>query len=182
MCELMTEEKIEKIKASSVDIIVEKIDGKPYYGIKYFDLKENQGYIGFGSFNLDYVFEWKDKYFDIVEEDQSSKNEMRNDLISRKVFLDELKLYCNRTFLGEISSSSEISVGELSTIIKNLPSDYNLDLVCEELEKREKYFREYGEKYHNAEGMSAAEACAGDIEIVRNGGKNENKSSGWKHL
>lgn len=87
----MAEEKIEKIKASSADIIVEKIDGKPYYNIKYFDLKENQGYIGFGSFNLDYVFGWKDKYFDIVEEDQSSNNEMRNDLISRKALTEEIK-------------------------------------------------------------------------------------------
>ena len=91
MRELMAEEKIEKIKASSADIIVEKIDGKPYYNIKYFDLKENQGYIGFGSFNLDYVFGWKDKYFDIVEEDQSSNNEMRNDLISRKALTEEIK-------------------------------------------------------------------------------------------
>lgn len=84
---------------------------------------------------------------------------MSDDLISRKAFVDELKLYCNRTFLGEITSSSEISVGELSTIIKKLPSAYNIDAVCDELENYlfEKYCIEGDEKIDD---------------IVRNEGKN----------
>lgn len=58
---------------------------------------------------------------------------MNDDLISRKAFIEELKLYCNRTFLGEITAQSEISIGELSTIIKNLPVAYDVDLVSDEI-------------------------------------------------
>lgn len=125
MRERTTGEKIEKIKASSADIIVEKIDGKPYYSIKYFDLKENQGYIGFGSFNLDYVFGWKDKYFDIVEEDQGSKNAISDDLISRKALIDMVM-----------------------QDIEEIPTAYSADLVCNELENYlfEKYCIEGDEK------------------------------------
>lgn len=60
---------------------------------------------------------------------------MNDDLISRKTFIEELKLYCNRTFLGEITAQSEISIGELSTIIKNLPVAYDVDMVCKDIEK-----------------------------------------------
>ena len=53
--------------------------------------------------------------------------------------------------------------------VANAQTAYDVDAVCEEIKKREKKFREYGEKYNDGEGISAAEACAGDIEIVRNG-------------
>lgn len=50
------------------------------------------------------------------------------------------------------------------------PTAYDVDAVCDEIKKREKKFREYGEKYNDGDGISAAEACAGDIEIVEKGG------------
>lgn len=58
----------EKIKATNVMIIVESInDSKPYYCIRYYDVAKKQTYIGYGSYNLDYVVQWKEEFFEIVE-------------------------------------------------------------------------------------------------------------------
>lgn len=56
-----------------------------------------------------------------------------DDLISKKVFIEKLKSYCNRTFLGEFTAQSEISIGELSTIIKDIPIAYDVNAVREEI-------------------------------------------------
>lgn len=59
---------INKIKASSAEIVVHGTKEKPYYEIKYFDLSDNETHIGFSSYKLDIVFEYLEKYFDIVKE------------------------------------------------------------------------------------------------------------------
>lgn len=59
---------INKIKASSAEIVVHGTKEKPYYEIKYFDLYDNEMHIGFSSYKLDIVFEYLEKYFDIVKE------------------------------------------------------------------------------------------------------------------
>lgn len=59
---------INKIKASSAEIVVHRTKEKPYYEIKYFDLYDNEMHIGFSSYKLDIVFEYLEKYFDIVKE------------------------------------------------------------------------------------------------------------------
>lgn len=67
------QEVFEKIRATDVDIIVEspknnKHDGQqPYYCIRYYDLADKQVHIGFGSYCLDYVLQWKEKCFEIVD-------------------------------------------------------------------------------------------------------------------
>lgn len=84
----------------------------------------------------------------------------------RLIDADKLKIGISE----KTRTSSEAS--RLIDIINQQPTAYDVDAVCEEIKKREKKFREYGEKYNDGEGISAAEACAGDIEIVRNGGIN----------
>lgn len=179
MCELMTEEKIEKIKASSVDIIVEKIDGKPYYNIKYFDLKENQGYIGFGSFNLDYVFGWKDKYFDIVDEDQRLDEKMSDDLISRKALLEEIQSFkCYITGLragkGNLARAADEYRKSILQIIEDQPTAFDKGRVIEELRrKHEKSMDIYNvDKKFNPECASKciADAYKTTLDIVEKGG------------
>ena len=64
----------ERIKVSEIDIIVSMINGKPYYEIKYKEVGEDYYHIGYSSYNLDFVFEWEDKCFEIVEENED-KNE-----------------------------------------------------------------------------------------------------------
>lgn len=86
-----TEEK--KIKALYADVIVERIEGKPYYSIKYFDLEENKEYIGYSSYNLYFVFNWLDKYFDIIGDKGAFVYETNNIDIEpvSKEFLEDCK-------------------------------------------------------------------------------------------
>ena len=93
---------------------------------------------------------------------------MCNDLISRKAFLDELKLYCNRTFLGEITSSSEISVGELSTIIKKLPTTYDIiGKASQELNKCMKEAEESWKEFDDEQAFGEMMAYQRAIKIVK---------------
>ena len=59
---------INKIKASIAEIVVHGTKEKPYYEIKYFDLYDNEMHIGYGSYNLDFVFDYLEKYFEVVKE------------------------------------------------------------------------------------------------------------------
>ena len=60
-------QKIDKIKVSSAEIVVHGTKEKPYYEIEYFDLSDNEMHIGYSSYNLDIVFGYLEKYFEIVE-------------------------------------------------------------------------------------------------------------------
>lgn len=61
-------QKIDKIRASSAEIVVHGTKERPYYEIKYFDLSDNEMHIGYGSYNLDFVFDYLEKYFEVVKE------------------------------------------------------------------------------------------------------------------
>lgn len=71
--EKQTEQKTnEKIKVTDIDIIV--IDSKHfYYGIKYKKYGENEYNIGYGSYNIQNVIDWKEKYFELVTEEQKEE-------------------------------------------------------------------------------------------------------------
>ena len=58
----------EKIKTHFAKIFVGGTAEKPCYNILYFDPADKLYHIGFGSFNLKFVFEWLSEYFEIVEE------------------------------------------------------------------------------------------------------------------
>ena len=60
----------ERIKVNEIEIIVSMINGKPYYEIKYKKVGEDYYHIGYSSYNLDFVLEWEDKCFEIVEESE----------------------------------------------------------------------------------------------------------------
>lgn len=61
------EEKINKIKVTSLDIIVTMHGNKLYYEIKYKEVGENFYHIGYSSYDLDIVLDYKKKYFDLIE-------------------------------------------------------------------------------------------------------------------
>lgn len=67
-------EHAERIKVTEIDIIVNMISGKPYYEIKYKKVGEDCYHIGYGSYCIDFVFEWEDKCFEIVEEHRPQIN------------------------------------------------------------------------------------------------------------
>lgn len=68
-----------KIKVTSAEIIVENNTGlrqeKPYYSIKYKELGQEEYTIGYSSYKLQYVLEWLDTYFEIVEEQDTDNKE-----------------------------------------------------------------------------------------------------------
>lgn len=58
---------IEKIKVTSAKIVVcGKVD-KPYFQIEYHLLENGECHIGYGSYDLKFVFSWLSECFDIVE-------------------------------------------------------------------------------------------------------------------
>ena len=56
-----------KIKTSEIMIIVGGSADEPYYSIRYYDLSDNEWHVGFSSYWLPYVMDWKNQYFEIVE-------------------------------------------------------------------------------------------------------------------
>ena len=58
---------VKKTKVESLDIIVTMMEDKPYYRIKYKEIGSDHFCIGYSSYRLDYVLEWKKQYFELVE-------------------------------------------------------------------------------------------------------------------
>lgn len=159
MSELMTE-KIEekKIKVSYADVIVERIDGKPYYNIKYFDIEKNQGYIGFGSYNLDYVYDWLEKFFDVVGEPITYVTD-KGDMISRKALIEEIRksMYFNPHKESKIAHNHIDEHMHFLRMVQEAPTVYDIDVIYDKLESY------LFEKY-------CIEGDAKIDEIVRSGG------------
>lgn len=61
----------EKIKVESIDIVVTGTKEKPYYAIKYRKIGNNEDYIGYGSYTLGYVLEWKEQCFELIEQENN---------------------------------------------------------------------------------------------------------------
>lgn len=56
-----------KIKTPFAKIIMGGTPEKPCYDILYFDPADGKCHIGFGSYRLDYVFQWLTEEFEITE-------------------------------------------------------------------------------------------------------------------
>lgn len=65
----------ERIKVSSLDIIVTMMDEKPYYEIKYKEIGESYHHIGYSSYELSNVLKWKKECFEVVSETPSNAEE-----------------------------------------------------------------------------------------------------------
>lgn len=61
------DERKRKIKTRFARIVVEGTPEKPYYNIWYFDPKDGECHIGFGSYCLDNVFNWLAEEFEVTE-------------------------------------------------------------------------------------------------------------------
>ena len=60
------ESSADKIKVTSLEVIVTGKREKPYYEIKYKEVGEIDYKIGYSSYDLNNVFAWRDKFFEIV--------------------------------------------------------------------------------------------------------------------
>ena len=62
-------QKAKKIKTPFAKMIVEGNQEKPYFSILYFDPIDKDFYVGYSSYCLDYVFNWLNEEFEIVEDE-----------------------------------------------------------------------------------------------------------------
>ena len=92
---------------------------------------------------------------------------MSDDLISRKAAYKAFSDYLNRNFIGEISSQTELSIGEIASVIKSIPTAFDKEKVIEELRaERNPIYREDGSLMSDRTYISINNA----IEIVEKGG------------
>lgn len=64
--QMQEEKEFEKIKVTELETIVELVDDKPYYSIRYFDIADMCWHIGYSSYDLKNVVEWKNECFEAV--------------------------------------------------------------------------------------------------------------------
>lgn len=55
-----------KIKVKSAEIVVHGTANKPYFEIKYYDMADEKYHIGYSSYDLNFVFDWLEECFEIV--------------------------------------------------------------------------------------------------------------------
>ena len=106
---------------------------------------------------------------------------MSNDLISRRALIDAIKKWLPKYPRGKEQRLEDIIATDLSVSmlmeIEESPTAYDVDAVCEELEKRADESREYWQKYDDEQAFGEIEAYCESIMVVRNGGeKSENKN------
>ena len=86
-----------------------------------------------------------------------------DDLISRKAAYKAFSDYLNRNFIGELSSQTELSIGEIASVIKSIPAAFDKEKVIEELKQISKALL-------MAENFNGAACIDKAIEIVEKGG------------
>ena len=59
--------KNEKVIVTSLEIIVTGTKEKPYFEIKYKEVGKEDYNIGYSSYDLNNVFDWKEECFELVE-------------------------------------------------------------------------------------------------------------------
>lgn len=161
-------QKIDKIKVSSVEIVVHGTKEKPYYEIEYFDLSDNETHIGYSSYKLDVVFGYLEKYFDIVEKDECEDDYPYNDLISRKAAIEAIDKHTRDD--GTLDD-------DISVILEEVETAFDKEKVIEELKSWEKASHDagiqsiYAELDNKASGYyQESRAYHRAIEIVKKGG------------
>ena len=100
---------------------------------------------------------------------------MIDDLISREEAYKAFSDYLNRNIIGEISSRTELSIGEIASVIKSIPTAFDKEKVIEELREMQSHSKlcknQCGftsTEYFDYMGAEVAYGTA--IEIVEKGG------------
>ena len=99
---------------------------------------------------------------------------MIDDLISREEAYKAFSDYLNRNIIGEISSRTELSIGEIANVIKSIPTAFDKEKVIGELNEKADYARnrwlnsikEGQTKYWEGKENGIREA----IEVIEKGG------------
>lgn len=86
-----------KIETHFARVTVDIIDDKPYYHILYFDPRDGEYHMGFGSYKIENTFEWLKENFEINcggNDDPTIR--LKEELKVRFCEIEELKCLCNR--------------------------------------------------------------------------------------
>lgn len=99
---------------------------------------------------------------------------MSNDLISRKTLMEEIdSLYMSITGLragkGVMLKFMEEYKKSVLKCVDEIPTAYDVDSVCKELDKASDYYETNEQGKENVQMVSLTDA----LEIVRSGGKNK---------
>lgn len=129
--EMFSEENVNKVRASSAEIVVHGTKEKPYYEIEYFDLSDNEMHIGYSSYKLDVVFGYLEKYFEIVDEEnkpEHSQNHIIGDLISRKSLIENLNKFAPEHYNALVNNliAKEPTAFDKEKVIKELKGQIEL--------------------------------------------------------
>lgn len=80
-----------KTKTSEIMIIVNGSADEPCYSIRYYDLSDNEWHVGFSSYCLSYVMDWKKQHFEIVnpvEHTEPTKTKTLKDMEGEKEMIE----------------------------------------------------------------------------------------------
>ena len=83
----MSENKGNKLVVDDIEVIVRGVANKPYYEIKYREVGNDDYNIGFGSYDLNNVFKWKEEEFEVVSE----KEEKETKEVTNRMLLEHMK-------------------------------------------------------------------------------------------
>ena len=137
------EENVDKVRVSSAEIVVHGTKENPYYEIEYFDLSDNEIHIGFSSYKLDVVFEYLEKYFDIVNEENKSdqvQDYHSDDLISRKAVIKAVDRH---------TREDETLDDDISVILEEVKTVFDKEKVIEKLKDQYNYSHKVRSKNDN---------------------------------
>ena len=134
------EAEVEKEKVTDLELIFEVFDGRPYYSIKYKNVGEDDYNIGYSSYNFEIVLQFKEKYFELVEEEKSS-TEIKH-RIDRKIISDSIQHYgvenqstvCMEECSELIQAISKAKRGKINK--ENLKEEIADVLICIEMLKQ----------------------------------------------
>ena len=85
-----------KIETHFARVTVDIIDEKPYFNILYFDPRDGEYHVGFGSYNIDNTFGWLRENFEINcggYDDPTFR--LKEELKVRCCEIEELKHFCD---------------------------------------------------------------------------------------
>ena len=79
MGELTTKTDMERTKVDKAMIIVEGTKEKPYFEILYHEVGKDYDNVGFGSYDLNNVFDWKEQYLEVVKAMRMPEDELKSE-------------------------------------------------------------------------------------------------------
>lgn len=99
-------ERQEKEKVLSAEIVIHGTKEKPYYEIEYYDL-DGECHIGYSSYDINFVYEWLEAYFEVVPQFDNSKKKRGESEILKEAW-EEIEIITNSN-INELCSQNRYS-------------------------------------------------------------------------